>query len=54
MLTVPNILSEMKNLLLILKFFALSVIALALVSCEEKPDDSTLDVQLDIPSKIEA
>ena len=43
----------MKNLLSILKFFALSVIAFALVSCEEKPDGSALDIQLDIPSKIE-
>ena len=53
MLTVPNILSEMKNLLSILKFFALSVMAFALVSCEEKPEDGALDVQLDIPSTIE-
>ena len=50
---VSNILSEMKNLLSILKFFALSVMAFALVSCEEKPEDGALDVQLDIPSTIE-
>ena len=43
----------MKNLLSILKFFALSVMAFALVSCEEKPEDGALDVQLDIPSTIE-
>ena len=50
---VSNILSEMKNLLSILKFFALSVMVFALVSCEEKPEDGALDVQLDIPSIIE-